>query len=134
MYISSNEGFPSVNNNNMRGTEDVPVLLKTLLGVYKQEKSEKTRRLGCAASGTRKSSLVGVCGCLQATGPLCVCITPLCVFVSANISWLSNSMTLTFVNDLYPNSQIKLRYHTYNTNNSLRSSHLTQTVTRIRGS
>lgn len=38
MYIGSNEGFPSVNNN-MRGTKDVPVLLK-ILKVLRNRKGE----------------------------------------------------------------------------------------------
>lgn len=68
-----------------------------------------------AATWLRKG-LNGCSGYFQAIGSLCL------HYISVYLSlWLSNGMTLPFVNDLYPNSQIELRHHTYNTNTALKT-------------
>lgn len=84
VYMDSNEGFPSVNNN-MRGTKDVPFLLKAL-EVLRNRKKREGRR--CIKQGILKAVLqeeqgksFSGCSCyFQAIkGPLWVCITLLCV-------------------------------------------------------
>lgn len=83
MNIGSNEGFPPVNNN-MRGTEDLPVLFK-IVKVFINRKME----IRCTKHDIQAVRQVeSFSGCLWLRSgyrPHSVFESHLCVFVSANI-------------------------------------------------